>query len=114
MPTEALTPQMSHGGEVAERRFDPRSATPFVYKSTSEETRKSYCRTHSGGDDACLFQPTVNYGTLEFSKPLSQRVVQKIVARWADYSRLGDVSPHDLWRSAITRALDSGLTYRQV
>jgi integrase/recombinase XerD len=70
--------------------------------------------SRSGGEDAYLFQPHVNYRTLEFSKPLSSRMVQKIVARWADYSRLGDVSPHDLRRTAITRALDSGLTYRQV
>jgi integrase/recombinase XerD len=70
--------------------------------------------SHSGGDDAYLFQPHVNYRTLEFSKPLSTRMMQKIVARWADYSRIGDLSPHDLRRTAITRALDSGLTYRQV
>ena len=70
--------------------------------------------SHSGGEDAYLFQPSVNYRTLEFSKPLSARMVQKIVAQWADYSRLGGVSPHDLRRTAITRALDSGLTYRQV
>ena len=70
--------------------------------------------SHSGGDEAYLFQPHVNYRTLEFSKPLSSRMVQKIVARWADYSRIGGVSPHDLRRTAITRALDSGLTYRQV
>jgi integrase/recombinase XerD len=288
LPTEALTPEIRRGGEIAERRFDPRSAAPFVYKSTSEETRRAYRRTlleffrfvgmkhpdnvapaevlrwrdtlrsqrksaatvsfklsvvrsffehlraagavtlnpaatrlvpppevssqpagraltvkevryllagpdrekpegardyalllvmlrlslrvsevcslrassvkwshgrwtlrckvkggreevwplpkdvkeaideylrldrkrreisHSGGEDAYLFQPSVNYRTLEFSKPLSQRMVQKIVARWADYSRVGDVSPHDLRRTAITRALDSGLTYWQV
>ncbi len=41
-------------------------------------------------------------------------MVQKIVKRWADYSRLGDLSPHDLRRAAITRALESGLSYRQV
>ena len=70
--------------------------------------------SHSGGDDAYLFQPHVNCRTLEFSKPLSSRMVQKIVARWADYSRIDGVSPHDLRRTAITRALDSGLTYRQV
>jgi integrase len=40
--------------------------------------------------------------------------LQKIVERWADYSLVGDLSPHDLSRTAITRALDSGLTYRQV
>ena len=41
-------------------------------------------------------------------------MAQKIVRKWADYSRLGDLSPHDLRRTAITRALESGLTYRQV
>lgn len=61
-----------------------------------------------------LFQPRTNYRTLEFDKPLSTRMAQKIVRRWADYSRLGDLSTHDLRRTAITRALESGLTYRQV
>ena len=69
---------------------------------------------HSGGEDAHLFQPVTNYRTLEFSKALSTRMAQKIVKRWADYSRLGDLSPHDLRRTAITRALESGLSYRQV
>lgn len=70
--------------------------------------------SHSDGEDAHLFQPHVNYRTLEFKKGISTRMVQKIVARWADYSRVGDLSPHDLRRTAITKALDSGLTYRQV
>jgi integrase/recombinase XerD len=69
---------------------------------------------HSDGGHAYLFQPHTNYRTLEFDKALSTRMVQKVVKRWADYSRLGDLSPHDLRRTAITRALDSGLTYRQV
>ncbi|HYY58129.1 MAG TPA: site-specific integrase, partial [Pyrinomonadaceae bacterium] len=69
---------------------------------------------HSDGDQAPLFQPHTNYRTLDFDKPLSTRMVQKIVKRWADYSPLGDLSPHDLRRTAITRALESGLTYRQV
>jgi integrase/recombinase XerD len=69
---------------------------------------------HSGGDQAPLFQPHTNYRTLEFDKPLSTRMVQKIVKKWADYSRLGDLSPHDLRRTAITRALETGLSYRQV
>ena len=41
-------------------------------------------------------------------------MMQKIVKRWADYSCLGDLSPYDLRRTAITRALEAGLTYRQV
>ncbi len=69
---------------------------------------------HSGREDAYLFQPHTNYRTLEFDKALSTRMAQKVVKRWADYSRIGDLSPHDLRRTAITRALDTGLTYRQV
>jgi integrase/recombinase XerD len=76
--------------------------------------RKRRGIVHSGGEHAPLFQPHTNYRTLDFDKPLSTRMVQKIVKRWADYSRLGDLSPHDLRRTAITRALESGLTYRQV
>ena len=69
---------------------------------------------HSGGEHAFLFQPHTNYRKLDFDKALSTRMVQKIVKKWADYSRLGDLSPHDLRRTAITKALESGLTYRQV
>ena len=68
----------------------------------------------SGGDGVPLFQPHTNYRTLDFDKALSTRMVQKIVKRWAEYSRLRDLSPHDLRRTAITRVLDSGLSCRQV
>jgi site-specific recombinase XerD len=51
---------------------------------------------------------------LDFDKALSTRMVQKIVKRWTDYSRLGILSPHGLRRAAITRALEPGLTYWQV
>jgi integrase/recombinase XerD len=76
--------------------------------------RKRREMAHSGGEHAYLFQPHTNYRTLDYNKPLSTRMVQKIVKKWAEYSRLGDLSPHDLRRTAITRALETGLTYRQV
>jgi len=41
-------------------------------------------------------------------------MIWNIVARWGDYCQLGKVMPHDLRRTAITRALDQGLSYRQV
>ncbi|HEX8144053.1 MAG TPA: tyrosine-type recombinase/integrase [Pyrinomonadaceae bacterium] len=69
---------------------------------------------HSDGAEAFLFQPHSNYRTLEFDKGLSTRMVQNIVAKWASFGGVGDVSPHDLRRTAITRALEMGQTYRQV
>jgi integrase/recombinase XerD len=65
-------------------------------------------------EDAYLFQPHSNYRTLVFDKALSTRMVQKIVAKWGRFTGVGDVSPHDLRRTAITRALEMGQTYRQV
>jgi site-specific recombinase XerD len=69
---------------------------------------------HSDGPQAFIFQPIVNYRTLEFDKPLSPTQAWKIVRRWGDYTDVGKVSPHDLRRTAITRALDQGLSHRQV
>jgi integrase/recombinase XerD len=66
------------------------------------------------GPESALFQPLVNYRTLEFDKGLSATHAWKIVRRWAEFTGLGKVSPHDLRRTAITRALDQGLTHRQV
>ncbi|HXG64287.1 MAG TPA: tyrosine-type recombinase/integrase [Blastocatellia bacterium] len=66
------------------------------------------------GPEAFLFQPHTNYRTLVFDKGLSERAVWNIVSRWASYGGVGKLSPHDLRRTAITRALDQGLTYRQV
>jgi integrase/recombinase XerD len=93
---------------------------------------------HSDGDDAYIFQPIVNYRTLEFDKALSARHICQIVNRWADFAGLNQnpdkdapdragtrkkgkkskprlkLSPHDLRRTAVTRALSLGFTYRQV
>jgi integrase/recombinase XerD len=73
---------------------------------------------HSDGDDAFIFQPVVNYRTLEFAKPLSARQICQIVNRWASFAGLNKgkqrLSPHDLRRTAVTRALNLGFSYRQV
>jgi integrase/recombinase XerD len=69
---------------------------------------------HSDGADAHMFQPHVNYRTLVFSKSLTPRAVWNVVARWAEFAGVGKLSPHDLRRTVITRALDQGLSYRQV
>jgi integrase/recombinase XerD len=71
-------------------------------------------KTLHSDEDAFLFQPHSNYRTLVFDKALSTRMVQNIVAKWGRFTGVGDVSPHDLRRTAITRALEMGQTYRQV
>jgi len=67
-----------------------------------------------GGNESWIFQPISNYRTLIFDKPLSTTMVWYITRKWGEFSGIGKVSPHDLRRTAITRALDKGLTYRQV
>ena len=68
----------------------------------------------SDGEETYIFQPQVNYRTLVHNKALTTTMVWKIVARWAEYGAIGKLSPHDLRRTAITKALDQGLSYRQV
>jgi len=69
---------------------------------------------HSDGAEQFIFQPHTNYRTLEFNKPLSTTMAWHIVVKWGKFSGVGKLSPHDLRRTAITRALDQGLSYRQV
>jgi integrase/recombinase XerD len=66
------------------------------------------------GDTSFIFQPHTNARTLIFDKALSTSMVRYIVKRWGEYSGVGKLSPHDLRRTAITRALDQNLTIRQV
>jgi site-specific recombinase XerD len=69
---------------------------------------------NTGGVEAWLFQPHTNARTLVYNKPLSTRMIGKIVKKYADYAGLGHLSPHDLRRTAITRALDLGESIREV
>jgi Phage integrase family len=45
---------------------------------------------------------------------LSTRMAWNIVRKWGEFTGVGKLSPHDLRRTAITKALDQGLSYRQV
>lgn len=69
---------------------------------------------HSDGPDAHLFQPHSNYRTLVFDKALSGRHVQRIVAKWGQYSGVGKITPHDLRRTVVTELLNRGHSYRDV
>jgi site-specific recombinase XerD len=76
--------------------------------------RKRRDLQHSDGEEAYIFQPHTNYRTLEFAKPISATMVWHIVRKWGEFTGVGKLSPHDLRRTAITQALDQGLSYRQV
>lgn len=76
--------------------------------------RKRRALQHSDGPEQFIFQPHTNYRTLEFNKPISATMTWHIVRKWGKFSGIGKLSPHDLRRTAITRALDQGLSYRQV
>lgn len=78
-----------------------------------DRARRKILKT-DGGNESWIFQPVTNYRTLIFDKPLSTTMVWYITQKWGAFSGVGKVSPHDLRRTAITRALDKGLTYRQV
>jgi integrase len=73
---------------------------------------------HSDGDDAFIFQLLVNFRTLEFDKVVSSRHICEIVNRWAGFAGLNKgkqtLSPHDLRRTPVTRALSLGFSYSQV
>lgn len=90
---------------------------PEVKKSIDEYLRLDKDRRQtlkSNNQESSIFQPFTNYRTLVFDKPLSQMMVFNIVRKWGEFSGIGKISPHDLRRTAITRALDQGLSYRQV
>lgn len=88
-----------------------------VKQAIDEYLRKDKKRRevqHSDGAEQYVFQPHTNYRTLEFNKPISSTMAWHIVRRWGEFTGVGKISPHDLRRTAITRALDQGLSYRQV
>lgn len=78
-----------------------------------DRDRRQVLKTDDGSE-SWIFQPISNYRTLVFNKPLSTTMVWYITRKWGEFTGIGKVSPHDLRRTAITRALDKGLTYRQV
>jgi len=66
-------------------------------------------------EDQYVFQPTENNRTGVHNRGLTRQMIAKIVRKWADFCGIkGKVTPHDLRRTAITRALNQGRTYREV
>jgi integrase/recombinase XerD len=66
-------------------------------------------------EDQYVFQPFENHRTGKHNRGLTRQMIAKIVKKWADFTGInGRVTPHDLRRTAITRALNQGRTYREV
>ena len=88
---------------------------------TAGEMLQAWTGAH-GGRDAPMFQSMARF--LDGEAALTVRSVRRIVERWAEYGRVGrprsgdptklTLSPHDLRRTAITRAYDLGMSDRQV
>src|SRR3954464_9556904 len=76
MTPEQNLPDLLRREAVAPRRFDPRSATPFVNKSVSEETRRAYRKAV-----ADFFQFVGGKHPVD--------VVPNDVIRWRDHLRHG-------------------------
>lgn len=79
-----------------------------------DEKRRSVW-TENRTEDQFVFQPTQNHRTGRYNRGLTRQMVARIVRKWASYTGVeGEVTPHDLRRTAITRALNQGRTYREV
>lgn len=64
----------------------------------------------TGGSDAFVFQADVARRNFGENKALTTRHLWHLVKKWAQFAGIGKVTPHDLRRTAITRALDLGHT----
>jgi integrase/recombinase XerD len=83
------------------------------YLKLDRRRRSAFPETRKG--DQYIFQPSKNHRTGKFNRGLSRQMIVNIVRKWSDFAGVkGKVTPHDFRRTAITRALNQGRTYREV
>ncbi len=68
----------------------------------------------SGGEDAFLFQAEPNQRWFGENQLLSTRHIWHLVKRYSKLCGIGDVSPHDLRRTAITQAFKQQVPIRHI
>lgn len=84
-----------------------------VYLRLDKKRRELRGETRHG--DQYIFQPSKSHRTGINNRGLTRQMINNIVRKWASYAGIkGKVSPHDFRRTAITRALNQGRTYREV
>jgi site-specific recombinase XerD len=108
-----LTIKVKGGGEeVWPVPADVKEAIDEYLKLDKDRRRTMFGRDKS---DQYIFQPSKNHRTGTHNRGLSRQMIVNIVGKWADYAGIkGSVTPHDFRRTAITRALNQGRTYREV
>lgn len=106
-----LTVKLKGGRE--ERRPLPNDVKKAIdnYLKIDRENR-DLMRTN--GEDAYLFQAEPNKRWFGENKPLSSRHVWYLVKKYSRLSGVGDVSPHDLRRTAITQAFKQRVPIRHI
>jgi integrase/recombinase XerD len=83
------------------------------YLKLDRRRRAVFPETRKG--DQHIFQPSKSHRTGTYNRGLSRQMIFNIVRKWADFAGIkGTVTPHDFRRTAITRALNQGRTYREV
>jgi integrase/recombinase XerD len=68
----------------------------------------------TNGIDAYLFQADPNKRWFGVNSPLSTRHIWHLVKRYSKLAGIGDVSPHDLRRTAITQAFKQRVPIRNI
>lgn len=81
------------------------------YLSQDRENRKTM---KTNGADAYLFQADPNKRWFGENNPLSTRHVWHLVKTYSKLAGIGDVSPHDLRRTAITQAFKQKVPIRNI
>jgi site-specific recombinase XerD len=81
------------------------------YLALDRENRKTM---KTNGVDAYLFQADPNKRWFGENNPLSTRHVWHLVKRFSKLAGIGDVSPHDLRRTAITQAFKQRVPIRHI
>lgn len=81
------------------------------YLNLDAENRRTM---RTNGADAYLFQADPTKRWFGENNPLSTRHVWHLVKKGAKLAGVGDLSPHDLRRTAITRAFKQGVPIRHI
>lgn len=85
-----------------------------VFDAYLEADRHNRREAKTGGENAFLFQPHISHRHYGISEPLTTRHVWHIVRTRSVSAGIGKASPHDLRRTAITKAFAQGIPLTEI